>query len=66
MAVNIVHGWDDLSCPYFASRLIIDQMPSFGTAERVKLALFAGGHMFYSRPASAAQFRETARAIYGR
>ena len=66
MAVIIAHGMDDLSCPYFASRLIIDQMPSFGQAERVKLALFAGGHMFYSRPASGAAFRETARAVYAR
>ena len=66
MAVIIAHGMDDLSCPYFASRLIIDQMPGFGQAERVKLALFAGGHMFYSRPASAAAFRQTAIAIYRR
>jgi carboxypeptidase C (cathepsin A) len=64
MQVMIVHGMDDLSCPYFASRLIIDQMPSFGVAQRVKLGLYAGGHMFYSRPESAAQFRRDAMAMY--
>ena len=64
MAVLIAHGMDDLSCPYFISRLVIDQMPSFGRPGRVQLALFPGGHMFYSRPASGAAFRQTARALY--
>jgi len=66
MGVMIAHGMDDLSCPYFASRLIVDQMPSFGTANRVHLALYPGGHMFYSRGTSAAQFRRDALALYGR
>jgi carboxypeptidase C (cathepsin A) len=66
MAVIVAHGMDDLSCPYFASRLVIDQMPSFGQAERVKLALYAGGHMYYSRADSAAQFRRDALAMYQR
>jgi carboxypeptidase C (cathepsin A) len=66
MQVMIAHGMDDLSCPYFASRLIVDQMPSFGVAQRVHLNLYAGGHMFYSRGASAAQFRRDALAMYGR
>ena len=64
MQVMIAHGMDDLSCPYFASRLIVDQMPSFGVPQRVKLNLYAGGHMFYSRPDSAAQFRRDAAAMY--
>jgi carboxypeptidase C (cathepsin A) len=61
----IVHGWDDLSCPFFASRLIVDQMPSFGATERVKLNVYPGGHMFYSREDSGAAFKRDARAIYG-
>ncbi|AHE51977.1 S10 family peptidase [Sphingomonas sanxanigenens] len=64
MAVMIVHGWDDLSCPYFASRLIVDQMPAFGTAERIKLSVYPGGHMFYSRNDSGAQFKADAQALY--
>ena len=64
MQVMIVHGMDDLSCPYFASRLIVDQMPSFGVPQRVKLSLYPGGHMFYSRPDSAAQFRRDAVTMY--
>ncbi|WP_174285179.1 S10 family peptidase [Sphingomonas bacterium] len=66
MAVMIAHGWDDLSCPFFASRLIVDQMPSFGMAERIKLRIYPGGHMFYSRPDSGAAFKRDARALYGR
>jgi carboxypeptidase C (cathepsin A) len=66
MQVMIAHGMDDLSCPYFASRLIIDQMPGFGVPQRVKLSLYAGGHMFYSRGDSAAQFRRDAMAMYVR
>jgi carboxypeptidase C (cathepsin A) len=62
MGVIIAHGMDDLSCPYFASRLIIDQMPAFGKG--IALKLYAGGHMFYSRSNSAAQFRKDAMAMY--
>jgi carboxypeptidase C (cathepsin A) len=54
MRVLIVHGYDDLSCPYFISRLVIDQIPVSGDPNRVKLSLYPGGHMFYSRPASQA------------
>jgi carboxypeptidase C (cathepsin A) len=65
MAVMIAHGWDDLSCPFFASRLIVDQMPAFGAAERVKLRVYPGGHMFYSRSDSGARFKADARALFG-
>ncbi len=64
MGVIIAHGMDDLSCPYFASRLIVDQMPGFGKARAAQLALYPGGHMFYSRPGSAAAFRRDAMAMY--
>ncbi|USI74374.1 S10 family peptidase [Sphingomonas morindae] len=65
MAVTIVHGWDDLSCPYFASRLLIQQMPSFGAAERIKLHMYPGGHMFYARPDSGSALRRDILAAYG-
>lgn len=64
MRVLIVHGWDDLSCPFFASRLIVDQMPAFGQAERVRLRVYPGGHMFYSRNDSGAQFKADAERLY--
>ena len=66
MKVLIVHGYNDLSCPYFASRLIIDQMPVMGDANRVQLKVYPGGHMFYSRPDSQAALRRDVMAAYGR
>lgn len=65
MGVLIVHGYNDLSCPFFTSQLVIDQMPSFGSDQRVKLSVYPGGHMFYSRPDSAASFKADAKALYG-
>ena len=63
MKVLIVHGYGDLSCPYFASRLIVDQMPK-AAAGRVKLGVYPGGHMFYSRPDSGQAFRRDVAALY--
>jgi carboxypeptidase C (cathepsin A) len=65
MRVLIVHGYDDLSCPFFASQLILDQMPPMGDPSRVRLAVYPGGHMFYSRPDSQAAFRRDVMALYG-
>jgi len=64
MGVLIVHGYNDLSCPFFTSRLVIDQLPAYGGAPKVKLAVYPGGHMFYSRAASNAAFKADARALY--
>ena len=61
----IVHGYDDLSCPYFASRLLVDQMPAMGDPGRLRLNVYPGGHMFYSRPDSQAAFRRDVMALYG-
>jgi carboxypeptidase C (cathepsin A) len=65
MKVLIVHGYDDLSCPFFGSQLIVDQMPPMGDPNRVRLAVYPGGHMFYSRPDSQAAFRRDVMALYG-
>jgi carboxypeptidase C (cathepsin A) len=64
MKVLIVHGYNDLSCPFFGSRLIVDQIPAAASG-RVKLALYPGGHMFYSRADSGAAFRQDVMALYG-
>jgi carboxypeptidase C (cathepsin A) len=65
LKVLIAHGYDDLSCPFFASRLIVDQMPAGAGAARTTLALYPGGHMFYSRPGSQAAFRADVMKLYG-
>ncbi|MCT2398125.1 S10 family peptidase [Novosphingobium mangrovi (ex Huang et al. 2023)] len=64
MTVDIVHGWDDLSCPYYGSRLIMAQMPDFARAGRLRLNMYAGGHMFYSRDDSGAAMRRDVKASY--
>ena len=65
LRVLIVHGYDDLSCPFFASQLIVDQMPPMGDPGRVRLAIYPGGHMFYSRPDSQQAFRRDVMRLYG-
>ena len=54
LRVLIVHGWNDLSCPFMGSVLTVDQMPIMGDMGRVQVHEFPGGHMFYNRPESAA------------
>ena len=65
MTVMIAHGWDDLSRPCFTSKLVIDQMPSFGQAGRIKLHVYPGGHMFHARSDSAQALKRDAVEIYG-
>jgi len=56
--VLVVHGFTDLVTPYFASELVLDQIPSYGDRQRVNSIVYPGGHMFYSRDASRKAFRE--------
>ncbi|KHK93456.1 S10 family peptidase [Novosphingobium malaysiense] len=64
MTVDIVHGWDDLSCPYYGSSLILRQMPDFARAGRIKLHMYPGGHMFYARQDSGAAMRRDVIGSY--
>jgi carboxypeptidase C (cathepsin A) len=57
LKVLIAHGLFDLATPYFGSKIVLDQMPAFAAPPRVKLVVFPGGHMFYSRDASRQAFR---------
>ena len=66
MQVLIAHGWSDLSCPFMASLLIVDQMPVMGDATRVQVKEYPGGHMFYSRGASQAGLRHDVMQMYAR
>ena len=42
MAVMIAHGWDDLPAPISRSKLMIDQMPSFGQCAAHEAARLSG------------------------
>ncbi len=62
--VLIVHGWDDLSCPFMASVLIVDQIPLMGNPQRVQVKEYPGGHMFYSRTTSQAALKKDVMRMY--
>ena len=65
LRVLIAHGWDDLSCPFMASVLIVDQMPAMGDPTRVQVKEYAGGHMFYARNDSQSALTADVQALYG-
>ncbi|HEX4170543.1 MAG TPA: peptidase S10 [Bryobacteraceae bacterium] len=66
LRVLIVHGWDDLSCPFMGSILTVDQMPIMGDQSRVQVKEYPGGHMFYTRPASQSMLRKDVVEMYSR
>ncbi len=66
MRVIIAHGWNDLSCPFMASVLTVDQMPVMGDPNRVAVREYPGGHMFYSRAASQAAFRKDVEDMFSK
>jgi carboxypeptidase C (cathepsin A) len=63
LKVLVGHGLFDLATPYFGSQTLLDQLPAFASPERVKLVVYPGGHMFYSRDASRQAFRSEAQAL---
>jgi carboxypeptidase C (cathepsin A) len=63
LKVLVAHGLFDLATPYFGSRMVLDQLPAFATPPRVKLVVYPGGHMFYSRDGSRRAFRTEVEAL---
>jgi carboxypeptidase C (cathepsin A) len=66
LEVTIAHGLADLVTPYFVSKLLIDQLPAFGEASRVRLVTTPGGHMSYLRDDARRLLRDAARAAIER
>ncbi|WP_243367942.1 S10 family peptidase [Microvirga solisilvae] len=64
MRVLVTHGFTDLVTPYFASKLLLDQLPDLGPQKRVALSVYEGGHMFYSRQASRQAFRTDVQRLF--
>jgi carboxypeptidase C (cathepsin A) len=62
LRVLVAHGYSDLQTPYFETSLILAQLPDFGG--RVAQRNYRGGHMFYGRDDSRAQFRDDAEAFF--
>jgi carboxypeptidase C (cathepsin A) len=65
LRVLIAHGWDDLSCPFMASVLVVDQIPTMGDPTRVQVKEYPGGHMFYARASSQSALVDDVKALYG-
>jgi carboxypeptidase C (cathepsin A) len=63
LKVLVAHGLFDLATPYFGSKILLDQLPAFAGPPRVKLVVYPGGHMFYSRDASRGALRAEAQAL---
>ncbi|WP_249150615.1 peptidase S10 [Bradyrhizobium sp. JYMT SZCCT0180] len=63
MKLLVGHGLFDLATPYFASKIILDGLPAFASPARVKLVVYPGGHMFYSRDAARQAFRGEVQAL---
>ena len=63
MKLLVGHGLFDLATPYFASKVLLDQLPAYASPDRVKLVVYPGGHMFYSRDSARKAFRSEVEAI---
>ena len=62
--VLVTHGFTDLVTPYYASQLLLNQLPDLGPEKRVALSVYDGGHMFYSREASRKAFRGDVQRLF--
>ncbi len=66
LRVLVAHGRDDLVTPYFATKLLLAQLPEIGAPGRVRLLVTPGGHMLYLRDASRAALRDAAKQLVER
>jgi len=66
LRVMIVHGWNDLSCPFMGSILTVNEMPIMGDPTRVSVHEFPGGHMFYTRETSRVALRKDVQEMFSK
>ncbi len=66
LRVLIVHGWNDLSCPFMGSLITVNQMPVMGDPTRVAVREYPGGHMFYTRVSSREDLRKDVMAMFSK
>jgi carboxypeptidase C (cathepsin A) len=65
LRVVVAHGLYDLVTPYFASELLLDQVPAPVAGARLRLLVVPGGHMMYMHDASRAALRDAAQWVAG-
>jgi carboxypeptidase C (cathepsin A) len=59
----VAQGYSDLVTPYAINKYVIDHLPET-IGNRVKLALYRGGHMLYTRQSSRIEFTADAKEFY--
>lgn len=65
LKVLVVHGAYDSVTPYFMSRFVLEQATrAKGARERLFFGTYPGGHMFYLRKESRAEFARDVRGFY--
>ncbi len=64
--VLVQHGLTDLVTPYFASKLLLDQVSPPSPPDRLQLRTYPGGHMAYTRADSRAAMQADAAALVSR
>jgi carboxypeptidase C (cathepsin A) len=65
LKVLVVHGTYDTVTPYFMSRFVLEQATrAKGARARLFFGTYEGGHMFYLRKASRAEFAADVRGFY--
>jgi carboxypeptidase C (cathepsin A) len=62
LRVFIAHGYFDLACPFSGSRWLVEHIPV--GRDRVRLKVYPGGHMLYTRPDSRAALSHDVAALY--
>jgi carboxypeptidase C (cathepsin A) len=63
LRILVTHGMTDLVTPYFATKLLLDQVPVLGEPDRLRLEVYGGGHMFYFDDRARAALRDDARRL---
>ena len=61
--VLIAQGLTDLVTPYFGTQMLLNQIPDYGPAGRLRLRVYPGGHMVYIRDASRKALHDDASAL---
>jgi carboxypeptidase C (cathepsin A) len=49
--------------PYFATQLLLDQIPQIDEPDRIRLLVLPGGHMVYTRDGSRRALHDAAEAL---
>jgi len=65
LKVLIAHGYFDLATPYFASKYIMERLElDEAIFPNLRLSVYPGGHMFYTRTDARENLYRDARALY--